>query len=288
MTTQHKRILVTGAAGLVGNGIRPLLASQFAEVVLLDRTTPAAVAPNERVVVGDLTDGAVLAVAMEGVTGVIHLACVHGLTVSFDDTLDANYCGLVRLLEAFVAAGGSHFVYASSHHGWGYYPRDTLVRETDPPRPDSWYAVSKIFGEAAVGHLADAHGFSALSMRIGNCSPAVHDERCTHMWTSFRDIANLATRGLHRAELGHRALFATSDCADPFFDNSGLAEIGFQTEDRPENNLARPSIATEPKADGIVGLAVGGGYAATSLKTDLATWKHISDARKRRSELLQD
>lgn len=280
MTVQHSRILVTGAAGVVGSGIRPHLAQQYAEVVLLDRIAPDAIAPNERVVVGELSDSAVLAEAMEGVTGVIHLACAHGLNVTFEDTLDANYRGLVRLLEAFVAAGGSHFVYASSHHGWGYYPRDTLVRETDPPRPDSWYAVSKIFGEAAVGHLAEAHGFSALSMRIGNSSPAVHDERCTHMWTSFRDVANLAIRGLERAELGHRALFATSDCAEPFFDNSGLAEIGFQTQDRPENNLARPSIASEPKAEGVIGVAVGGGYAATTLKTDLATWRRISDTAK--------
>ncbi|MCX5580055.1 NAD-dependent epimerase/dehydratase family protein [Kaistia terrae] len=280
MTTQHERILVTGAGGLVGSGIRPYLAEQFAEVVLLDRTAPTAVARNERIVVGELSDRALLAEAMVGVTGVVHLACVHGFTINFEDTIDSNYRGLVRLLEAFVAAGGSHFVYASSHHGWGYYPRDELVRESDPPRPDSWYAVSKIFGEAAVAHLADANGFSALSLRIGNCSPAVTDERCTHMWTSFRDVADLAARGLQRPALGHRAVFATADCTDPFFDNSGLADLGFATQDRPEDNLALPSIATEPKADGLFGLSVGGNYATSNLKTDIATWQRINQTAR--------
>ncbi len=284
MTLQHEKILLTGASGLVGSGIRPYLAERFAEIVLLDRTAPADLAGNERVVVGDLTDRAVLAEAMAGVTGVIHLACAHGFTISFEDTIDSNYRGLVRLLEAFVAAGGSHFVYASSHHGWGFYPRGELVQETDPPRPDGWYAVSKIFGEAAVAHLANAHGFSALSLRIGNSGPAVTNERCTHMWTSFRDVADLAIRGLQRPELGHRAVFATADCAEPFFDNSGLAELGFTTSDRPENNLAQPSIATEPKADGLMGLAVGGGYAVTNLKTDIATWQRINAAGVARSD----
>ncbi|HTN64188.1 MAG TPA: NAD(P)-dependent oxidoreductase [Devosia sp.] len=281
MAIQHERILITGAGGLVGSGIRPYLADQFAEVVLLDRKAPMAVASNERIIVGELSDRAVLADAMAGVTGVIHLACAHGFTISFEETIDSNYRGLVRLLEAFVDAGGSHFVYASSHHGWGYYPRGELVRELDPPRPDGWYGVSKVFGEAAIAHLADANGFSALSLRIGNCGPAVTDERCTHMWTSFRDVATLAALGLQRAELGHRAVFATADCADPFFDNSGLADIGFVTQDRPEDNLANPSIATEPKAGGLFGLVVGGGYATSNLKTDIATWQRSNQAAKR-------
>lgn len=280
MTAEHKKILITGAGGLVGSGVRPYLAEQFDEVVLLDRKAPAEVAGNERVVIGDLTDPALLAEAMAGVTGVFHLACVHGYSISFEETLDSNYRGLVQLLEAFVAVGGSHFVFASSHHGWGYHPRDEMVRVSDPPRPDGWYAVSKIFGEAAVAHAADAHGFSALSLRIGNCDTAVLDERRTHMWMSFRDVAGLAMCGLGRPEPGHLAVFATADCVEPFFDNSGLRALGFSPHDRPQDHLARPEIATEPKAPGIVGLTVGGDYARTNLRADVATWQRANAAMK--------
>lgn len=282
MTFQHEKILLTGAGGLVGSGIRPFLAARFAQIVLVDRVMPPDLADNERAFVGDFGDPALLAEAMQGVTGVVHLACVHGFTISFEETLESNYRGLVHLLEAFIAAQGTHFVFASSHHAWGFYPRTELVRETAPPRPDGWYAVSKIFGEAAVAHLADAHGFSALSLRIGNCGPAVTDERCTHMWTSFGDVARQAVLGLHRPEPGHRALFATADCAAPFFDNSGLDGLGFLTQDRPEDHLAHPGVATEPVAEGLFGLCVGGGYATTNLKTDLATWQRSNAAGRRR------
>lgn len=273
MTVSPERILLTGAGGIVGTGIRPFIRAAFPEVVLLDLRAPHDVAANEQVIVGDANDRAVLAQAMEGVTGVVHLACAYDLGISFEDTFETNYRGLVATLEAFVAARGSHFVFASSHHGWGYYPRGEVVSGDAQPRPDGWYGVSKVFGEAAIAHLADSYSFSALSVRMGNIDRHVADERRTHMWMSFRDVAAVIVLGLRRPDPGHLAVFATADCADPFFDNSGLRQLGYAPLDRPEDNLATPDIASQKPLLGIAGEAVGGGYAATNFRGDIKRWR---------------
>jgi uronate dehydrogenase len=266
------RILITGAGGTVGRGVRPYLADQFVELVLVDRSPIETIAANERAVIGDINDPTVIAKVIEGVDGVLHLACAYAHTISLEETLETNYRGLARLLDAFVAARGKCFVFASSHHGWGFYPRGTAIPVEVPPRPDGWYGVSKVFGEAALAFYAHSHGFSGVSLRIGNSNAVVADERLTHMWISFRDLAAIATRALQRTEPGHIAVYATADCADPFFDNSGLSALGIRTSDRPEDHLADGSGAMTSVATGIAGQAVGGAYTEANLKTDLAVW----------------
>src|SRR5262249_32012146 len=97
------------------------------------------------------------------------------------------------------------------------------------------------------------------------CGPAVPDERRTHMWISFDDLAQLVRLALARSDSGHRAVFATADCAAPFFDNAGAQALGFVTTDRPEHNPAAPAIPSHGPAEGIAGKVLGGSYAAASM-----------------------
>ena len=63
-----KRILITGAAGLVGGVLREHLRGDY-RLVLLDRADIADLAAGETGVKGDIRDPAVLAMAMAGVAG---------------------------------------------------------------------------------------------------------------------------------------------------------------------------------------------------------------------------
>jgi uronate dehydrogenase len=260
-----RKLLITGAAGLLGSALSRRLRATF-DLILLDRAAIAS-EPGDVVVVGDLGDRAVLLRALDGAQAVLHLACRFGETMTFADSLDTNYRATLALYEGAIAAGVADIVFASSNHGWGFYPRAAApLGDTAPPRPDSWYGISKIWSEAVLSYLADCHGIRATSLRIGNCGPNVPDERRTHMWISFDDLAQLVRLALARTDSGHRAVWATADCDAPFFDNSGARALGFTSKDRPELNLADPAIAAHKPAAGIAGQVMGGSYAEASLR----------------------
>lgn len=268
-----RKLLITGAGGIVGSGLRPYLAAEY-DLRLSMRDAVPDLDPSLETVIGDIADPEVIARAVEGCDAILHLAAVHGTGITFDETLDVNYTGLVALMEAAVAQGVRHVIFASSNHGWGMWPRSASpLVDTAPPRPDGWYGVSKIFGEAVMALYADTRGMRTTSLRIGNCGPAVADERRQHMWISFADLAQLVRLSLDREDFGHRAVFATADCATPFFDTTGARAMGFTTTDRPEDHLADPAIASHPPAEGMEGAAIGGGYAKANFRADRAEWE---------------
>ena len=269
----RKRLLITGAAGLLGTALAERLAHSW--VLTLFDLNPAKVQGNDsRVITGDMGNPLEVAAAVKGADAILHLACRHGETISFEETLDPNYRGTIALMESAVANGIKNVVFTSSNHGWGLYPRTATPLAPDaPPRPDGWYGVNKIWTEAVLSFYADKHGLAATSLRIGNCGVAVRDERQTHMWISFDDLAQLVQLALARQDVGHVGAFATSDCDAPFFNNSKAKALGFAPKDRPENNLADPAIANQVAGTDLFGRVVGGAYAVANFKANIDAWE---------------
>src|SRR5690606_33034266 len=114
-------LLVTGAAGRVGTALRPYLRRSY-DLRLHDRVAAPAPLDGETVVVGDLASYGAVRAAVAGVDAVLHLACVHGLDLRFEDSLDANFTGVVNLLDALREHDVKRLVYASSHHVLGLHP----------------------------------------------------------------------------------------------------------------------------------------------------------------------
>lgn len=251
------RLAITGAAGAVGAGLRPHLRGRH-ELVLLDRRPPADPAPGEAWRVVDVTDRDATRAALEGCEAVLHLACVHAHAIGFEETLDVNYRGTIATYDAAVAAGARHLIYTSSNHGWGFRRAgEGPLGEEAAPAPDGWYGVSKLWGEAATAFYAEAHGLHGTSLRIGHANDHVPTPRQARMWVSFGDLADLVDLVLARPAPGHRALWATADCAAPFFDNAAARALGWTPRDRPDP-IAPPGTGPGPGDD------MGGPFAAAN------------------------
>lgn len=256
---------MTGASGRVGTALRPYLRAAF-QLRLLDRARPAEPpAPNEEVVTADLADRLAVEAAMQDVDAVLHLACVHGLELTFEASLDSNYRALLGLLEASIANDVGRFVYASSHHVLGAYRREASHAARDVLAPDGFYGLSKAFGEAACAMYAHRFGLPTLVIRIGNADPAVADDRSLRMWTSARDLAALIGIGLQHQALAFEVVYGASQCPAPKFDNARAYALGYRPRDKALDNLApgfRP-YASMPPALGPEW--VGGAYAVAPL-----------------------
>ncbi len=151
------RILITGANGTVGSAIIEQLGDRDEyEFTCLDVEDH----PDRDTIVADVTDIDSLRGHFEGHDAVIHLAASVDLSASWTDILEANIEGTFNVLQAAAAANVETFVFASSIHTVGMYESelapeiydpeyDLTVTHEDPVRPDSFYGLSKVFGEAA-------------------------------------------------------------------------------------------------------------------------------------------
>lgn len=258
----QQTILLTGAAGIVGTLLRPLLRDRYDHVLLTDLVDVEPVGPRESFTACDITERQQLAQLASQATGIVHLAGRVGADYSFDDVLGPNIAGTYNIYQAAYEAKISHVVYASSHHAIGFIPRGMPIDHNTPHRPDSHYGLSKAFGESAGSYFADKFGINILAIRIGYVGDHVTDERRRHTWISPRDLTQLIAIGLSDRVQGYETVYGTSDNDPSFFDNGNATRLGYRPQDQANNHLANPEIADQ-KADprSIAGACVGGGFA---------------------------
>lgn len=262
-----KKILLTGAAGIVGTALRPLLRERYSHVLLTDIAGITSLAENESFERGDIADLSFVKTLAAQVGGIVHLAGMVGPDYTFDDVLLPNIVGTQNVYAAAHAAGVTHVVYASSHHSVGFIRRGEHIDETTAPRPDSYYGVSKAFGESLGAFFADKFGLNVLAIRIGFVGDTVADERRLHTWTSPRDLAQLIEIGLTTPNLGYELVYGVSENPGPFFVNTNAERLGYRPKDKSVNAVADPSVLdARPDPNTIEGAVVGGRFAASGFE----------------------
>jgi NADH dehydrogenase len=108
------KVLVTGASGFIGRALGRYLVAAGHEVrALVRRATEVGIPAEAERVTGDLLDARSLDRAVEGMAGVVHLACATG--VARERVARAvNVDGTRWLLEAAQKSGVRRFVFVSS------------------------------------------------------------------------------------------------------------------------------------------------------------------------------
>ncbi|MCC2669275.1 MAG: putative oxidoreductase protein [Armatimonadetes bacterium] len=182
---EKKRVLITGASGLIGRVVRERLGDSYAFSALNRRPVPGLPC-----VQADIADFDAIRPAFDGIEAVVHLAGYTGSAEDprvedWDGNLQGHIIGTRNVLEASRLAGVRRIVFVSSGCAiLGYereYPYCHLVAgeydqapeswpmadHTWPVRPDGIYGAAKVFGEAAGHFYSDAYGLSVLCLRIG-------------------------------------------------------------------------------------------------------------------------
>ena len=256
-------VLITGAAGLVGSGLRRELAADGLRLRLFDRQPVTALAPHETAVLGDISDASLLATAMQGVGAVVHLA---GCTTDapMEDQLAGNVVGAFNVFEAARQAGVERVIYASSHHVVGYYPRRRRIGTDVLLRPDSRYGLTKAFGEQVGAMFADKYGLRVLCVRIGFVEDRPVDQRRLSIWSSWRDLAQLVRIGLNHPQLRYEVVYGVSGNARGFFDNAAAFRLGYRPQDDAEQHAAAVLAQVPAEDPALVGTHVMGGWAANN------------------------
>jgi uronate dehydrogenase len=236
------RWAVTGAAGRIGVHLRTALHELGVELVSTDVVevapvvdpvgtaagTTAGTAPERREVV-DVADLEALTDLFAGCAGVVHLGGVSD-EADFHDLATVNVVGTYHVLEAARRAGVARVVFASSNRLTGSYDTDTTVDVDMPPRPDGFYGVSKVAGEALCRLYSDKFGLSTIALRIGSYGEAPEDSRQLHTWLSRADAVRAFVAAM-TTDVPVAVFYAVSANRDGWWDLAAGEAVGFRPQD---------------------------------------------------------
>ncbi len=202
-------IAITGASGNVG---REAIAALDSYALTLFSHSEHEDLDTEPLEIGDES---AVRTALEGSDVLIHLAANPSPTAPWESIQEPNIDGVYNVFEAAREHDLERVVFASSNHAVNGEtlvgptrvettegnPR--IVRPGSQPSPDSYYGISKVFGEAMGEYYARRHGLEVISLRIGwLLSPDELEQTCAErdgpgeryaraMWLSPADCRHL-------------------------------------------------------------------------------------------------
>ena len=238
------RILITGINGLIGGVLRHAFQNTHA-VVGLDQEGEF----SDRVLRADISEyeqAARVVQQFRPLDAIVHLAGNPSPRASWESVLKANMIGTRNVFEAARQFGVPRVVFASSIHAAGAYhgfepelntftqPLQSRISAYDPPRPDSEYGVSKVFGETIARYYSDRWDVQAICLRFGAVlrkDDPTADSQNRKIWLSHRDLIQLIEKSL-TTNVRFGIYFGISNNRDAFWEISNArAELGFEPVD---------------------------------------------------------
>jgi uronate dehydrogenase len=196
-------VVVTGAAGTIGTSLRTTLPELGWTLRCLDRE------PGDGITAGDVASPADLDAIVPGADAIVHLAG-QPTEAPWPVIRLANLDGTFQVFEAARRHGVRRVVYASSNHAVGFTQVVGELAADVPPRPDTLYGVSKVFGEALGRYYVDRYGLQVACLRIGTFAERPPDLRALSTWLSPTDCARLIDACLRAGDLDYSIVWGIS------------------------------------------------------------------------------
>lgn len=253
------RVLVTGGAGVIGQAVYRHLHGRY-DLSSIDRVDAPHYAVSH---VADIADLDALLPVCAGVDAIVHLAASISVDSPWADVLHNNLITTYNVYEAAHRAGVAAVVFASSNHTIGMFEMDgapeiykldddRVYDHTVPPRPDSLYGVSKLYGEALGRYYQENFGVRSYNLRIGtvradddprdpsvasgsfwlDLTPEQKFERLRATWLSQRDCAELIGACLDAKTVPWAVVYGISHNPRQFWDLSHAKTLlGWEPKD---------------------------------------------------------
>jgi UDP-glucose 4-epimerase len=176
-----QRVLVTGGAGTIGSAlVDQLVAAGAADIVVLDNLVrgrrenladaQAAAGDRLTLVVGDITDRALVRDLTDGTDLVFHLAalritqCAENPRLALESLVDGTF----NVIEAAVAAGVKKLVASSSASVYGLAESFPTSERHHPYNNDTFYGAAKAFNEGMLRSFHAMNGLDYVALRYFN------------------------------------------------------------------------------------------------------------------------
>lgn len=243
-----KKIVLTGAAGALGNVLRTPLAQMADELVSTDIVdAPEFLNDSETWVKADLGHMDQIAPLMDGAEMVVHFGGMSDES-PWEDILHANIVGSYNVYEAAYQSGVRRVVYASSIHAMGMYPKTEFVPLDAPHRPDTYYGLSKCFAEDLARLYWEKRQMESVCVRILSAAGTPQNARAVGSFLSNDDLVHLVTRAIDSPVVGFTLIWGVSNNDRAPVDNTQAAFLGYRPQFNAEQ-VAQEIFGRTPALD---------------------------------------
>ena len=231
---KYQNILLTGAAGALGEQLRETLSKSCKTLTVSDRTSLNKKFENEKIVQADLSSLEEMINLTKNIDCVVHMGG-QSIEGSWDNVLNSNIIGMYNLYEGCRKNNVKRVIWASSVHTVGFYPRSEVLDSKAKPRPDSNYGLSKVFGESLAQYYWDKYELETVSVRIYSCLAEPKDHRILSTWLSYDDLRSLIVACMKTENVKHSIIFGVSNNDSVLVDNKYAKHIGYIPKDNGED-----------------------------------------------------
>lgn len=254
----EKPVLLTGASGNLGRHLAAALGAEGWTLRLTDILPfPDPLPPQATFSRADLRDGVEILRLAEGCGTILHFG---GTSTHrpFAEVLGPNIEGLYYVYEA-ARREHARVVFASSNHAIGFHERSETIDDDTQFLPDSYYGLSKAYGELMGRLYWFKHGVPSVALRIGSCFPEPRDARMLVTWLSYDDLTRLVIRCVLAKDVGCDVIWgASNNSRMTWWRHDARERIGFTPKDNADRFVA--GVGQKVSANPVVERYMGADY----------------------------
>ena len=277
---KYNRIVLTGASGRLGSYLREPLSKITKKLVSTDKDDIGKTLHNEVFKKLNIKNFKDVNKILKKTDLIIHFGG-YSNEGPFQEILDSNILGTYNIWKSAKRNKIKRIIFASSIHSVGMYRANETINHKVMHKPDTFYGLSKCFGENLAQMYWDKCGIECLTIRILSCAK-VTSKRSLSTWLSYDDLIRIVIQSTKIKKLGFEIIYGVSNNKRLNVDNTNATrKLKINIKDNAEKFLNKLVQKLDIKKDKPGDKYLGGPFSIAKLESDaMSSMKIINDKKK--------
>ena len=277
---KYNKIVLTGASGRLGSYLREPLSKITKKLVSTDKEDIGKTLHNEVFKKLNIKNFKEVNKILKKTDLIIHFGA-YSNEGPFLEILDSNILGTYNIWKSAKKNKIKRIIFASSIHSVGMYRANETINHKVMHKPDTFYGLSKCFGENLAQMYWDKCGIECLTIRILSCAK-VTSKRSLSTWLSYDDLIRIVIQSTKIKKLGFEIIYGVSNNKRLNVDNTNATrKLKINIKDNAEKFLNKLEQKLDIKKDKPGDKYLGGPFSIAKLERDaMSSMKIINDKKK--------
>ena len=276
---KYNKIVLTGASGRLGSYLREPLSKISKKLVSTDKDDIGKTLKNEVFKKIKLENFNQVDKILKKTDVIVHFGA-YSNEGPFQEILEANILGAYNIWKSAKKHKIKRIIFASSIHSVGMYQVDQNINHKVMHKPDTFYGLSKSFGENLAQMYWDKCGIECLCIRILSCAK-VTSKRSLSTWLSYDDLIRIVIQSIKIKKLGFEIIYGVSKNKRSTIDNTNaVKKHKMKIKDSAEKFSNKLVKNLDMKIDKPGDQYLGGPFSIAKLESDaMSSMKIINDKK---------